>query len=549
MALSKKITLGKNKSIIGISEWLKHTPYEMPINGYDTQFLPLCNHVLSIIERHSEYFKEVGMTLEQRRQLAITLVACFEDYINDIGIWKAFIETNKSLYGYALPFYDLSEYDEEYLNAVDFAYLIYHAVSKAEEDNCYPPEGTAFGLGKLIFEYLEPKIDEINPTSFYDKYLVVKANDNFFDVKFKLIWFTHKSYLMSAETQPKALAQLEKLKITVKEAPHLAAYADKIVYQIQDDTIYTHQSAYSALCATEWFAKIAKTDDDTKEGIKNLKKRHQGSCLYDKDYDKDFYLYINMETKREYLVYKQSINQGKSHATPEEKLIFNCSLIFWNKMWWQTGTAMAVKDSNYKTAYVPAYTVPWTYSDEIQKMQQEQLEEMYNVHLEVCGSPLYIAKDREDLMDKTLQTTKRYNQKHGKNKQTDEDFEAMAKVQRQTLFKNIDKNDQGIAYFYVKGVGQIFVIGIGEIIEIMENQNLPEEEQKNLFWRLAADTNLHVAAYLIENYPTHNIKFSGKEMLQKDVALLPFYWRFYSPEEFGIQVANLEISNYVGVKN
>ena len=96
-----------------------------------------------------------------------------------------------------------------------------------------------------------------------------------------------------------------------------------------------------------------------------------------------------METKREYLVYKQSINQGKSHATPEEKLIFNCSLIFWNKMWWQTGTAMAVKDSNYKTAYVPAYTVPWTYSDEIQKMQQEQLEEMYNVHLEVCGSPLY----------------------------------------------------------------------------------------------------------------------------------------------------------------
>ena len=94
MALSKKINLGKNKSIIGISEWLSHAPYEIPINGYDTQFLPLCNHVFKIIEVNSEYFKKVGMTLEQRRQLAITLVAYFEDYINDIGIWKAFIETN-----------------------------------------------------------------------------------------------------------------------------------------------------------------------------------------------------------------------------------------------------------------------------------------------------------------------------------------------------------------------------------------------------------------------------------------------------------------------
>ena len=541
MALSKKINLGKSKSIIGISEWLKHAPYEMPINGYDTQFLPLCNHVLSIIERHSEYFKEVGMTLEERRQLAITLVAYFEDYINDIGIWKAFIETNKSLYGYALPFYDLSEYDEEYINAVDLAYLIYHAVSKAEEDNCYPPEGTAFGLGKMIFEYLEPKIDEINPTSFYDKYLVVKANDNFFDLKYKLIWFVQQSYLMSIDTKFVIQAQLAELEKAIKERPAMATYIGQIAYQMQDDTIYTHQSAYSALCATEWFAKIAKTDNDTKESIINLKKRHQGACLYDKDYDKDFYLYINMETKREYLVYKKSINHANSRVKSEDRLIFDCSLIFWDKMWWQTGTATAVQNAEYKKPQVRAYKVPWTYSDEIQKMQQEQVQEMYDIHIEVFGSPLYIAKDREDLIDKALQTTKVNNQKRAEVSQSDADFEAFAKAQKQSLSKAFDKNEKGIAFFYVKGIGQIFVRGIGDLVEAMESKNLSEEDQKDLFWRLASDLNPNMAAYLIANYPTHNIKFSGKKMLGKDVALLPFYWRFYSPEEFGIQVPSLEM--------
>ena len=101
-------------------------PYATPIIKYDDFYVLQCQKVHQILNEQSAWLQKYGVSRDQTKQLTCQLVSYFEDYINEIGIWRSYIDYNKELYGYFLPFYDLSDYDETDSNIEDSAFLIWH---------------------------------------------------------------------------------------------------------------------------------------------------------------------------------------------------------------------------------------------------------------------------------------------------------------------------------------------------------------------------------------------------------------------------------------
>ena len=117
-----------------LKDWLAMKPYDAPVHNYDVFYLKQCQTVYGYFIDNGFLLQKWELSRPQIKELSCQIVSYFEDYIVEIGIWRTFIETNKELYGYCLPFYDLSEYDETYINVEDIAFLIWHYVTKYSEE-------------------------------------------------------------------------------------------------------------------------------------------------------------------------------------------------------------------------------------------------------------------------------------------------------------------------------------------------------------------------------------------------------------------------------
>ncbi len=534
MKFKKKAALSSsNPNFISISEWIKHAPYTIPLNGYDTQFLPLCNQVLKILNGYG--FLQDGKTslnLAKRKELAIVLVAYFEDFINDIGIWKAFVTTNKELYGFALPLLDLSEYEEDYLNKEDLAYIIFHFIHKHNEPCLFSPNGAVLDVAKEIFDYLEPMIDNIEPTAYYDRYLAVKSTDNYFDFKDKYVWFGTQSYLMGVESKIGLAKKEEEIIDSVTKTPAMLPYFEQLLYQELDNHIFSHRSSFSALNTFDWLALIIKSDEATKNQVKNLTYRHSGAFIYSKIKDKDFFVYTNIITNREYLVYRLSVN-GDNKTVEPNTTTFEMNLIFWDKKWWQTGVAMGFDKKGYTKPMTKPHLVPWIFSQEEQDKRRAASDKMYNSHVAFFGSPLYVSKDIEDLATQLINSNHFYNT--GEMQNTGKEVALQIENQKKSFEKQFGKNEKGVSLFFVKGFGQVFDKEIDTIIQLMELENTTQDESDDLFYRLVYTIYPELAAYLIETYPTHNIKAPFIPTVEKTLASMPFLYRLLTPERFGPQ--------------
>jgi Protein of unknown function (DUF3843) len=543
----QKKTLLVNPNQITMADWLKHTPYVVARSNYDSQFLPLCNQVLRILNDHKDWFRGLGITIEKSKQLAIALVAYFEDFISEIGIWDVFIKRNKALYGYYLPFYDMEEYDHEYLNASDFAYIIYHFAQKQSDTTLYNPSDVPLEIGNLLFDLLEPKIETINATDFYTTYLVVQSNDYFFDLKEKFTWFATKSYLFQLETASVLANYSDPIikGIMNKEIP--IDYFDKFVYQIVDDVIYSYYSSFSALNTITWFSEIAIADDATKRAMLLLAERHKGAYLYKSNIQQSF-LYVNMETKKEYLVYRQSIDKGKSNIIPNTTIL-NTALVWWDGKWWQTGMSSGVNKSDYKKPLHPAQSNPWTYTAEMQQKLYETVAMHYNDFVEFFGSPLYIGKNVEDTSTQQIKLVKFQNEKRKQEAPSPNsrviDYNDILKtnLQQNLRIANGNKNAK-MGLFYQKGSGVIVAPELGGIVEKLQNEGLSVEGQNDLFFSLAIAYKPCMVEYLLQHYPTHNIlypmDYENKQVTS--IELLPYFWRFFQQEEFSPLIPDISFA-------
>lgn len=534
MKRKKKRILGRK---ISNQQWLKFKPYST-ITSYDTYYINKTIGVYKILRLHRSWFDSFGFSSDDIGTLACLLTSHFEDFINEIGIWQFFQQTNKKLYGHPLPFYDLSDYDEDYLNPADFSYLIWHFMCKNTNRMFGPDAPTILEIGETFYQFFEPLIEDAPTTDTYDKLLKIEETTPFYEVKERLKWFALDSYTMGVEFS-KALKDALDDYMLREDGLNQAIPIDQYAYAIQDDYFYAKHSSFSALSCLEWFAGIVNCSIDLKQNILNLKERIM-SPLYFEGKTDDYWLFRQLQTNEIIKVVKASVTLTKQTQVKGYMQMMN--LVKWKQDWWMSGTTMGYgqiseteKDKMRKDI---ASTPFYAYSEENQQKLRSATDDMEKYFIEYFGSPIVLFKNQRELQQAMQDQNQFYNEKKT------QDNEVGKKVQKHDAnkYKKSLKDIWGDMDFDAKkGVGLVFISGKGTMIDpditntinIMKAPSIDKEGELFLFEVLVGDDTFElVTNHLLDNYPTHNFKFPIATSKVDVIIEKDFLMRFLNPQGF-----------------
>lgn len=102
------------------------------VSETDPYFVDVANRLLRNIENTS-LFKEMPGALAKK--IALTLTDYLQDIVADAGVWRSFIVANRELYGFTLPFYEVSDsYIDFELNKEDVRFLVWYVIAMLWEE-------------------------------------------------------------------------------------------------------------------------------------------------------------------------------------------------------------------------------------------------------------------------------------------------------------------------------------------------------------------------------------------------------------------------------
>lgn len=126
----------------------------------DKFYLDIANNLLGIIEASG-----IGKEMPEGvvRRLALGITGYFQDIIADAGIWRSFVDANRKMYGYSVPFHQTGEsYIDYELNPEDIRFLTWYIIAMSYEDmrDLYPLNAKVIELADMMFGYLEAEYDD-----------------------------------------------------------------------------------------------------------------------------------------------------------------------------------------------------------------------------------------------------------------------------------------------------------------------------------------------------------------------------------------------------
>jgi len=228
----------------------------------------------------------------------------------------------------------LTDYDPDYINVADLAFLIWKYITNNYPDRTWAPDHPyIMNMAQRAFEVLEMAIDDAPATEFYEKYFTVAGTtDEFFPLKDKLGWFCTASYLLGTELAVDLAQKIEEGAETWQ--PEQAYY---MMYMTSEPYAYSIRSTFSALNAAEWFAEIARASPDVKETIRQLQFGHTGHFSLVDTTEKTHYLFRHEQTNRLYRVRRDSLQGGKPIPKTAKDDLFLMNIRYCLGDWWMSG--------------------------------------------------------------------------------------------------------------------------------------------------------------------------------------------------------------------
>lgn len=164
----------------------------------DYDYASIANTMIEML-RHVPFCAE--RTDEEIRRLTIKLTLYFEDIVSEIGLWRSFVNLNKSLYSRTLPFYFTGMgYNEDEPNIYDIQFLIWDSTLDDEySEFLVNPENEALShAARTVYAYFIELFEDtpINE-DLYDFFHEARFTDNFYDVRQVLKWYFFDCYLTS----------------------------------------------------------------------------------------------------------------------------------------------------------------------------------------------------------------------------------------------------------------------------------------------------------------------------------------------------------------
>lgn len=534
---SKGRSFGKNR--VYVKDWIALKPYQLG-SSYDSYYLKIANKVLDVLETEQEWIM-LGQDFELK-QLACILTSYFEDFINEIGIWRLFTENNEKLYGHALPFYELTdEYDSDYLNPEDCSYIIWHFLSCHEQYYVDPLHRKILKMGKEVYELIEAEIDDAPVTTFYEKYFDVGKDVHFFDLKDKLYWFGLSSYLLCMD---KGREFEYKFIETLVELKKPSIDPNGVAYMLQTGYVFSENSTFSGLAPKEWFSKINGIDDTVVEDIKNVKSGVSGKYIFEGITPNGFYLlrYNMLDTVFE--VIAESIDIPKDIKKGD---VVMTNVTKWQNVYWVSGFLAKIGTEEEMERDLARDKKDFSsirfeaYADDVQEKLRESTNDMYNAFVNALGKEVVICENNAVLQE-AIKKQRDYHVEHYTNLSKEEIEETKKNNEKAFNDKKIAGDlgvERPVALVFVKDIGMLFDESLVNYIELLESEDtLNDDTSVDLFEALVRHTEPSITRFLLANYPTKNIKYPVNNSPMDVIREMEFLMRFYNPSCFGKRVPN-----------
>lgn len=147
-------------------------PYFPEESEHDAFYIGIANGLIDEMAA-TEFGGQVGP--DMCKHIALTLVGYYQDVINDAGVWRSFVEANRQLYGWSVPFHTLGEqYIDFELNVEDVRFVIWYDIAMMDMRcrTINPHDKSLLGMADKVYQYLEDHYDE---APLEDKYNIARG--------------------------------------------------------------------------------------------------------------------------------------------------------------------------------------------------------------------------------------------------------------------------------------------------------------------------------------------------------------------------------------
>jgi hypothetical protein len=519
---------------VNIEDWMKFRPYERFTPHYDAFYLRLSNRVFDLLNAEQNNFRRL-LPRSDMVELSVVLTSWFEDFVNDIGLWSAFVRKNKELFGRELPFYALQDYDPEDMNFEDLSYLIWHYCNQALKQFIAPDSPGLLSLGVSVYKLFDEAFDDAPSTDFYNKFLKLEADVHFFELKIRLRWMAFSNYLLGPEFSRGLDEEIEELKQSSPEVLAEPAHISKLVYAMQDDFLLVKHSSFLALNTPEWLAAVLRCPETLRKEVRGLFRRVGGEYVYEGMENADQYRFRHLYSKRIFFVNRESATiKGLSKGD-----VLYCTLVPWHGEYWISGSlishqSMKAEELPMEEAVKKGKISFYAWTEEEQATMREIEQETEAAFIEFYGDRLVCFHNQKELQAALTQqiefSNKTRDAKEGKGSPPDpEQGRAWARKSEQMLHSDAKLN--GIGVFYEPGEGIRMSGFLPPLVQALQNHNLDEQKKRDLFYSLFIDCSPTLIRTLLDKYGSANLAFP----VRTQVELAPnmdFLSRFFNPLEY-----------------
>ncbi len=538
----KKTTFGTNPGV-AVKDWMKYRPYPNFAN-YDGYYLRLANQVFEHLVRPKSGLNEIFKRSELR-DLAVILTSHFEDFVNEIGLWAALRRKNEQLYGRPIPFFDLADYDPEYLNPQDFQYLIWQSLGQMIDKTLNPFSPGLVSAGNFSYDFFEEKIDEAPVLDFYDKWLNFDSSLNFFELKYRMRWMAFENYLLAPKFSAQFESDLEEMK-DPRRSLSQTVNPEQIAYTLQEDYLWKRPSHWCGMTAPEWFAEVARCPDALRPEILQTSRRVIGMFLF-QDSDEKHYHFEYLRTRRVFKIHRDSVTLSSKEVEPGKDAGM-MSLVFWQNDWWMSGIFVGWKLNQREIEKERAMRGVsfYAWSEEQQNEIRERTAELEQGFVEYFGSHLAFFPDEKTMSDALKKQAEWWNlEKSG----SIDPSPALSKYKESQDFIDFDKtlglqDPNGLAVFFVPGMGVLMSPLLAALANLMQKKDLTPEESKQLFYSFFGECEPSAMAELVGRFGMDKLRFpllpDEPDFVRDNFLLLQHY---YNPSGFGEVLPNMSLVN------
>jgi hypothetical protein len=542
-----KIATSTNPDKIFAKDLLRFRHYDAP-KQCDISVAKVATSILAILNSNDIWFRQMGIFTDGRKQFAICLAFYLEDYVVEAGIFSSFIAHNQEKLGKALPFYDLTDYDADYINWQDISFLCWIFAEYQVSGKFIAPDQPAFlDMGYRIFDCMQDCMDDLDGTDYYDELFAIPDDIDFFELKYRLKYFGTITYLQGLLGYKKYNEEANKIVENKEYARKLdASSLSKILYAMEDDYFMYLRTQFSALDSIEWFAKAVRCSDAMRQRILGVSGRLTGEYLYVESTEKHYHLQ-HLHTKRSFLVNKTSVTL---HENASKNRLIYTSLVPWGDEWWVSGV---VTDSDCSDLEL-ANTISRTSNFTSKFYDKESLDSIYVSHKEMevsflafFGTRLVYCDNKRDFQYK-MDSFYQY-QRMEKSGGLDADFEE--RVRKYKEEKGLDTlpglRDTGnqLAMYFNPITGIEVVDNLPKLIQQMKSEiALTPKEKADVFQGLFFDnSSSEITNYLLDTYPTKEVSYPFP-LSKLDVLKDKEFWlRYYNPIYFNIKTPNIRFTD------